>query len=148
MAGCILLLGSFAQLPPSSDQREWKLTPTTLNNYWIIFFLTMYHSDCSEHHPLEVIISFLINLLQNKWFCFCSNRGMKTGYWKARETMCFHFRCQELRLHLNTDHGLSKSYFSNLLGNYEIHHILHAQNIITRDVYYHFRFRFPLRIWL
>lgn len=45
------------------------------------------------------------------------------GYRRQGKQCGLHFMCWEMKLCLNTDHGLSKSCFSHLFGNYEIHHI-------------------------
>lgn len=91
-----------------------------LLDYFFSLFITQTVLNTT---PLDVIISSLANLLQNKCFHFCSNRGMEMEYRKWGKQFGLHCMCQEMKLCLNIDHGFNKSCFSNLLGNYEISNI-------------------------
>lgn len=45
------------------------------------------------------------------------------GYIRQGKQSGLHFMCQEMKMCLNVDHRFNKSYFSNLLGNYEINNM-------------------------
>lgn len=140
---CIVTLKVF---PATTIIRsEWTLTPTTWNNYWIFFSLFIMQTVLNTT-SLEVIISSLINLLQNKWFHCESNTDMKMGCLSLGKQCGLHLMCQEMKLCLNIDHRFSKSFSQICL---EITKLI-IYTCIGHDhcVYYHFRFGFLARIQL